>query len=174
MSLLNIETSRLILRPFTPDDAAAAAPLLRDPDVIHFMGATPLSEDDVAETIRGHRARYYERLGMGALAGVLKGTDHLVGRYALTLAEIEGVEELEVSYLTSVAYRRHGYAREAVQGILAAAWGEGRSRIVAVIRPDNTPSLRLAEGLGFRFEKYVQRDGIEMELHVAAPGGQAG
>jgi len=174
VSLLNIETSRLILRPFTPADAAVAAQFLRDPDVIRFMGATPLSDDEVAETIRGHAARYYERLGMGALAGVLKSTDHLVGRYALLRAEIEGAEELEVSYLTSAEYRRHGYAREAVQGILAAAWGEGRSRIVALIRPDNTASLRLAEGLGFQFEKDVQRDGIDMGLYVAAPRGDDG
>ena len=170
MSLLNIETSRLLLRPFTPDDAAAAAPFLRDPDVIRFMGATPLSIDEVAETIRGHQERYYERLGMGALAGVLKSTGALVGRYALLRAEIEGVEELEIDYLTSAAYRRHGYAKEAVRGILAAAWAEGKCRIVARIRPDNTPSLRVAQGLGFRFEKDVQRDGIRMELYVAAPG----
>jgi RimJ/RimL family protein N-acetyltransferase len=166
MSLLHLETARLILRPFVFADAPAAMELLRDPEVIRFMAAPEMSEDDVIQAIRGHTVRYYERLGMGALAGVLKDAGELVGRYSVQRVEIDGVEETEVTYMTSAQHRRRGFAREAVEALLGAAWSAGVARIIALIQPGNVASERLAEGLGFRFEKDAQRDGYAMRLYA--------
>jgi ribosomal-protein-alanine N-acetyltransferase len=174
VSLLRIETARLILRPWVPSDAAAGARFYRDPEVIRFMAATEVSEEEVAEAIRGHIVRYYERRGLGALAGVLKGTERIVGRYGLQYVELDGVEELEVSYLTSAEFRRQGLASEAVRALVAAAWREGRRRIVALIQPDNVASQRLAEGVGFRFERDVVREGLAMKLYAAEQRGPTG
>jgi ribosomal-protein-alanine N-acetyltransferase len=165
MSLLRIETPRLILRPFSPADAPAAVQLDADPDVIRFMLAPQFSEAEMAEVIARYAARYDEN-GCGMLAGVLKATGTLVGRYGVQRIPVDGVEELEVTYSTRREYRRQGYALEATEAVLAAAWHEGIPRLVGCIAPDNDPSVRLAERLGFRFERDVVLKETRMRLYA--------
>jgi RimJ/RimL family protein N-acetyltransferase len=57
----------------------------------------------------------------------------------------------EVGYEVFAPYRRQGYAREAVSGLLDwAARRHGAHTFLATIASDNEPSMRLALGLGFR------------------------
>jgi RimJ/RimL family protein N-acetyltransferase len=57
----------------------------------------------------------------------------------------------EVGYEVFAPYRRQGYAREAVSGLLDwAARRQGVRTFLATIATDNEPSMRLALGLGFR------------------------
>ena len=118
----------------------------RDLEVIRFMRAPQLSEPEMAEAIRRQAATYYERHQLGILAGILKSTGSLVGRYGLQYVEVEGVEELEVKYLTAAEHRRRGFASEALRGILLAAERERLSGVVALILSENMPSRRVAEG----------------------------
>lgn len=167
MSLLNIETARLILRPFVASDAVPLVRLYQDPDVIRFMKATRVSTDEMIANIRSHGERYYRDRGFGALAGVSKATGSLVGRYALMYSTVDGVEELNVSYLTAAEYRGQGLATEAVRALLDAAWAHGFSRVAALIFPENLPSQRVADRVGFRFERNVVFEGSTMRLYAA-------
>jgi ribosomal-protein-alanine N-acetyltransferase len=164
MSLLRIETPRLVLRPFSPADAPAVVQLDADPDIIHFMKAPQYSEAEMAEVLSRY-AKRYEETGFGMLAGVLKATSMLVGRYGVQRITVEGVEELEVTYSTRREHRRRGYALEATEAVLDAAWREGIPRLVGCIAPDNDPSLRLAERVGFHFERDVVYKETEMRLY---------
>jgi [ribosomal protein S5]-alanine N-acetyltransferase len=57
----------------------------------------------------------------------------------------------EIGYAVFAPFRRQGYAREAVSGLLEwARRRRGVHRFLASIAPDNEPSMRLALGLGFR------------------------
>lgn len=57
---------------------------------------------------------------------------------------------IEFGYAVLPAYRRKGYAREAATGLMEwARENHGVTRFVLSISPDNLPSRRLAEGLGF-------------------------
>ncbi|MCI0570186.1 MAG: GNAT family N-acetyltransferase [Myxococcaceae bacterium] len=59
--------------------------------------------------------------------------------------------EVELTYEVLPTWRRHGFARESVQALMAwAAHEQGAKRIAASIAPDNAPSRRLVEQLGFR------------------------
>ena len=165
MSLLRVETPRLILRPVEPEDAAAVVQMDRDPEVVRFMRAPQLSESEMAEAIRRQAARYYERHQLGILAGVLKSTGSLVGRYGLQYVQVDEVEELEVKYLTAADHRDRGFASEALHGILRAAKSEGVSRIVALILSENLPSRRVAEGAGFKLEKEINREGERVGVY---------
>jgi len=165
MSLLRIETPRLLLRPFSPADASAVVQLDADPDVIRFMRAPQFSEAEMAEVISRYAARYDEN-GFGMIAGVLKATGALVGRYGVQRITVEGIEELEVTYSTRREYRRRGYALEATQAVLEAAWREGVPRLVGCIAPDNDRSVRLAERLGLRFERDVVYKETEMRMYA--------
>jgi [ribosomal protein S5]-alanine N-acetyltransferase len=169
-SLLHVETARLRLRPLTPADALALLSLYRDPEVVRFMHTAGASESEERENIARHAERYYEKLGLGLLAGDLAPTSLLVGRYGLLRSKIDGVDETEVSYITAPEHRGKGYAAEAVRGLVDAAFARGIERLVAVILDDNVPSQRVAESVGFRLEKRVSyKEFGEVLLYAMEP-----
>ena len=78
----------------------------------------------------------------------------------------------EVGYRVEPEFRRQGYAREAVWALFDWAHRvHGVSRFVASISPDNEPSLKLAEGLGFRQvgEQMDEIDGLEYVFETTWP-----
>ncbi|HEX4861952.1 MAG TPA: GNAT family N-acetyltransferase, partial [Rhizomicrobium sp.] len=63
-----------------------------------------------------------------------------------------------------------GYATEAVKAILA--WAEkhfGKVRMVCIIAPENTPSLRVAERTGFREQTHTTYKGEPIILLERLP-----
>jgi RimJ/RimL family protein N-acetyltransferase len=72
---------------------------------------------------------------------------------------------VEVGYMTLPEHRRRGYAEEAVRGLIAwAATMPGVRGIRASVSPDNEPSLRLVEKLGFvqTGSQMDEIDGLEL------------
>jgi len=83
---------------------------------------------------------------------------------------------LEVGYRMLEAYRSRGIAGEAVKGLLDWAWRDaGVTTFRASIAPQNVPSLRLADRLGFQEvgRQVDEDDGEELVFEVAwpSPGG---
>ena len=77
---------------------------------------------------------------------------------------------IEYGYTVFSAFRRRGYAREACEALMQWAYQEHQvTRFVVSIRPDNIPSRRLAEQLGFKqIGSHVdEEDGLEniYEVH---------
>ena len=63
----------------------------------------------------------------------------------------DGDGRAEIGYTIFSSYRRRGYALEAIEAMFAwAQKEEGIARFRAAVGPDNVPSLRLVEKLGFR------------------------
>jgi GNAT superfamily N-acetyltransferase len=81
---------------------------------------------------------------------------------------------VEIGYRVDPAHRRRGYARAALQVLLARAAGEPDVHRVRVsIGPDNVPSSNLALQYGFRRigEQWDDEDGLE--LVYERPAGQS-
>lgn len=81
---------------------------------------------------------------------------------------------VEIGYQTAPAYRRRGYAIEAVRGLIANAFAHDEvSRVQASIRPDNEPSLALSAQLGFVRvgEQMDEIDGLEYVLELIREAG---
>ena len=73
-------------------------------------------------------------------------------------------DAVELGYAVYPAYRRRGYAVEAIKGLVSWAAAEhGIENFVMATEPENTPAIALAEKLGF--EKTAERvdpeDGLE-------------
>lgn len=84
---------------------------------------------------------------------------------------------LEIGYSVDPAYRRLGFAREALRAMLDwAAATHGVHRFVASISPTNEPSLRLAAFFGFvqTGSHMDEFDGLELELEATWPVAQPG
>lgn len=78
---------------------------------------------------------------------------------------------VEIGYAVDPAYRRRGYARAALEALLARAADEPEVRTVRVtISPDNVASLRLASQYGFTEvgEQWDDEDGLEIIYEVPA------
>jgi ribosomal-protein-alanine N-acetyltransferase len=151
-----VETKHLILRQFTPADAADNYRIYTDPDNMRFMGRQPDSVEFEREHILKHIANYYEKYGFGLWAAVLKENNRLIGRCGLLYQRIEETQELEVSYLIDKHFWGRGLATEAARASVALAFEKYEfSRIVALINPSNIASVRVAEKIGMRYERDV-------------------
>ncbi|MCW6004016.1 GNAT family N-acetyltransferase [Micromonospora sp. CPCC 205371] len=76
---------------------------------------------------------------------------------------------VEIGYTVDPAYRRRGFARAALEALLARAIRDPRIRTARVsIRPDNVPSYRLASQYGFVEvgEQWDDEDGLEIIYEV--------
>lgn len=99
------------------------------------------------------------------------GTRHAIGSIGFHGPPDER-GRLEVGYSVDPAYRRHGFAREAVTALFDWAYQtHGIETFVASISPDNEASLRLAAGFGFRQvgEQMDEIDGLELVLETRWP-----
>lgn len=78
---------------------------------------------------------------------------------------------VEIGYRIDPAHRRRGYARAALETLLARASREREVHCVRVsIRPDNLPSSALALQYGFRQvgEQWDDEDGLELVYEMPA------
>ena len=103
-------------------------------------------------------------------AVVLRERNRMVGHIGFhTAPDAEYLRELapggaELGYTIFPAFRRRGYAREAAEALMRWAREERAvPSFVVSIRPDNAPSLGLAERFGFRWvgSHIDEIDGLE-------------
>ncbi len=158
-------TKRLLLRPFAESDVEAMCRVLCDPEVMKFsMGV--MAAGDVAAWIEGC-VEDYARWGFGLRAVVLKTEGRVVGYCGLTELHIDGQTEIEVGYRLARGVWSRGYATEAATAVRDYGFGVlSLSRLVALVDPDNTASVRVAEKLGMRQEKDVMMPGYDHPDHL--------
>jgi [ribosomal protein S5]-alanine N-acetyltransferase len=151
------ETERLILRRFTPEDAADNYRIYTDPENMKFMGRQPDSVEFERYHIRRHIANYYDTHGFGLWAAVLKENKQLIGRCGLLYQQVEDRREVEVSYLIDRHHWGRGLATEAAREVVRLGFEKyGFPRIVAMINPENVASVRVAEKAGMRCGRRVK------------------
>jgi RimJ/RimL family protein N-acetyltransferase len=158
-----IQTERLGLREMTAADIDDMARMLGDPLVMRYY-ERPYTRDEAAEWI-DKSIRLYADKGYGMWAVHRLDTGEFVGDCGLTLQEVEDMTELEVGYHLLPGQWGHGYATEAAIASRDFAQRIGNERLVAIIAPDNTPSIRVAERVGMTFERTFQRRGIPRSLY---------
>jgi ribosomal-protein-alanine N-acetyltransferase len=91
-----LETDRLLLREFVPDDIDALAVVISDPETMRFY-PEPRDRAGVESWIERNRRRYRDD-GHGLWAMVLKSSGEVVGDCGLTRQTVDGVDEIEIGY----------------------------------------------------------------------------
>lgn len=154
-----LETARLILREFVPEDAEALALVLSDPETMRHYPA-PLDRTGVKEWIERNRRRYTDD-GVGLWAMVLKATGEMVGDCGIIRQQVDGDFLYEIGYHLRRDLWKQGLAAEAA--IACRAWGFAHlpaERLISLIRPENIPSQRVAERNGMTIWKDLQWRGL--------------
>jgi len=150
-----IQTERLRLRPWRKSDFRPYHALLQHPDVYKHFGPDPMGEEECWRRLAASIGMW-DLLGFGGWAVERSGDKKLIGTLSLFNAwralEPEFGEEPEMGWIFSSEVHGQGMAGEACRAVLG--WAEANLQptpIWAIIAPENAPSLKLAEKLGFEF-----------------------
>ncbi len=149
-----IETARLVLRTSVPEDLGAHAAMLGDPAVMrHLTGAGIPREDAWRRMLQG--PGLWAMLGFGYWSVERRSDGRYIGQLGFADFKRDMVPSLdglpEMGWLLTADAQGQGFAREGVEAALG--WADealNAPEIVAIISPDNAPSIRLAERTGFR------------------------
>ena len=149
MAIEPIETPRLRLRPFATDlsDLDALYEIQSDPEHMRFY-PHPFSREESRAWIERSLERQ-DRDGFSLWAIEDRQTDEFLGNCGPVAQLVDGAEEIELGWSVTPKRARQGIATEA-----ATAWRDrclgplGMEQVISLIRPENTPSRRVAEKIG--------------------------
>ena len=177
-----IDTPRLTLRRFRPDDLAFITRIHADPRVVRYLGTGLPRTPEQARAFLDNTLGTYERYAVGQLAVVRKSDGVTIGRSGLMFLEVElpphelpepraysrgaappGTRvalEHELGYTLDPAVWGNGYATEAAGAVFRYARNRlGLTRIISVIHAENAASLRVARAFGLEREDSVSMSG---------------
>ncbi len=146
-----LETPRLILREFDPEDLSGLYQLYEETDTTYIE---PLDQDKEAEMekLKSYIKYVYGFYGVGLWAACLKADGRMIGRCGIqvTFLEWEKEGDYEIGYMISGKYAGNGYASEVLRALVTYADEELEAkRVILQIHPMNSVSIHLAEKNGF-------------------------
>lgn len=147
LQIPHLETDRLVLRDFRPEDFESYASMMAHPDVTrHLMGGRPLSRIEAWQQMAMFIGHWVLR-GYGLWAVEERATGRFIGR--IGCLEPEGFPAFEIAYTLARSAWGRGYGREGAAAALRYARETLRqSKIASIIRPENRASIRIAQSLG--------------------------
>jgi RimJ/RimL family protein N-acetyltransferase len=161
MDIPTIQTARLVLRPWSPDDAEAWFRILQEDGVLrYFPDPTPPARKKADAYIAHHLAHWKEH-GYGHWAVAMPEDNRVIGWTGLEY--LPELSETEVAYLLSRTVWGHGFASEAAQAALEYGFeAAGLEAIIGLVHRDNIASISVLEKCGLKPADRVQLWGMEM------------
>jgi ribosomal-protein-alanine N-acetyltransferase len=154
-----LETPRLILREFVPDDADALARVLSDPETMRYYPA-PFDRAGVGQWIICNLRRYLAN-GHGLWALDLKSSGEMIGDCGITLQDVDGEPLPEIGYHLRRDLWGQGLASEAACACLDYGFTQLKADLlISLVRPENVPSCKVAERNGMKIWKETMRQGL--------------
>jgi len=164
MSLI-AETPRLEIATFSPSDTAFLHQLTGDANVMKYFPKV-LSYDETSDMLRKILDQYGS-YGYCFWKVMLKINGDFIGIAGILHQEVEGKIEAEISYRIVKKHWNNGYAIEAAEACVKYARTTlGKTRLISLIHPENTPSVRVAQKLGAQKEKSVSFIGTAHDVYV--------
>ncbi len=166
--MTTLSTARLRLRPMDEADAPFLLEILNEPAFIRNIGDRGVRTVEQAVTYMRERIiAQYERHGFGMGLVELTESGEPVG--ICGLIKRESLDDIDVGFSLLERYWSRGYAAEAATAVVNDARDVRKlARLVAIVAPHNTPSVRLVEKLGFHLEKKVRLTPDDDELLLFA------
>lgn len=148
----SIETARLHLQMFRPEDLDGLAALVADPDVMRYVGTgLPVTREE-SEIALESIIRHWDNHGFGRWAVIDKETREFAGYGGLR--SLMGTPE--VVYHFAKAYWGRGLATELVRASLRFGFEEQQfDSIVAIAKPGNAASIHVMAKAGLHYEMHT-------------------
>ena len=162
--MTTLETPRLRLRMFHEDDFDSYADMMADPEVMRYLPqGGPLPRPEAwrnMAAVLGH----WQLRGFGPWAVEEKAGGRLVGRIGPFCPA--GWPGLELIWAIRRQFWGQGFATEGARVALDYLFDQvGDDRVVSLIRPQNAPSIRVAEKIGEQFQGRMEFYGSEVLVY---------
>lgn len=162
----SIETPRLLLRQWRPEDREPFYRINSDPKVMeHFSGTLSRSESDqLVELAEAHFARHR----FGPFAAELRETEQFIGFIGISIPAFDApfMPAVEIGWRLEPAFWNRGLATEGARAVLRYAFDVLQLKeVVSFTVPDNFASRRVMEKLG------MTRDPADDFDHPRLPEG---
>jgi len=157
--MIALETDRLFLRRWgIPADVDAARSIFADPEVMRYIPAGVMSDEQIERMMGRFNAEIDER-GFGLWAVIERTSGRLVGESGLHVYAPTG--EVEIAWLYAKDVWGNGYATEAGAAILKYGFERADlGRIICLVDGRNRRSMAVADRLGFAYlgdDQYYER-----------------
>ena len=159
-----LETERLLLRPYQLEDLDDLHAMFSDPEHMRWY-PEPFSREGSLEWLERQIARHQTR-GYALWIVEDRETGEFLGTAGPALMLVEGVEEVEIGWHTRPGRKGEGIAPEA--GEAARDWAFANlevDHLIALVRPENRPSARVAEKIGMRVDREVDHKGLRHNVY---------
>ena len=144
-------SERLTYRRATVDDAAFMLELLTSPGWLKYIGDRSVYNlQDARQYIREKVLPDYQAPNRGTILAIRKSDGVILGNVGVY--NRPGLDNMDFGFAFLPQYHGQGYAYEA--GLAGLKWAEaqGHQELLAITLPENKPSLKLLEKLGFQRE----------------------
>jgi len=157
-----LETKRLFIRPIEPGDKEAVFSYRSQREVNKYQGFIPEVLSDVERFIANTAKEINTPGTWFQLVLILKETGTLIGDIGLHFPEADNLPDtVEIGYTLDSAFHGNGYATEALLAIIEnMKTSLGKKTFSASVEPENAPSIRVLERLGFCAEVSVNEEEI--------------
>ncbi len=144
-----LDTDRLILRKMNQTDFKTLHAMFSDTKTVKGC-FKPFTKDDTRSWILKSMESYAKK-GFGHYVVVRKKDGKIIGDVGLMMASVNGLQEVDFSYIIRADYRRKGYGIEAARACLEYAIYELKiQRIVTHMPVGNTGGQAVAIQLGMQ------------------------
>lgn len=165
-----LETGRLLLRKLTKNDANVIFSILSNIEVTRYYGKETFKNiEEAKEFIKYFQQKFNEKRGFRW--GIeLKETKQLIGTIGLD-SWVPKQRRADIGYELHPGYWKNGYAAEAAFKVISFGFQSLELiRIGAIVFPENEPSIKLLNKLGFQEEgmlrSYIFQNGVANDTYV--------
>jgi RimJ/RimL family protein N-acetyltransferase len=164
-----LETLRIALRQFVPEDIDDLYRLDGDPRVMHFFGGKPAPHAAVDASLR-RILRYYALYpDLGAWYATRRDTGAFIGWFCFKYAGRS--PDIEVGYRLVHRAWGQGFATEGATALVHYGFDDlGLQRIIGVTHPDNVASQRVLVKAGLVDSGWGRYYDQRLRLFVATSG----
>src|ERR1700681_2796971 len=155
-----LETDRLVLQRFTasPSESEFVLRLVNEPSYLQNIGDKGVRTLEQAATyLLEGPIKSYQLHGHGLYLVVLKESQQLVGTCGLL--KRDQFPDADLGYAFLPEFWSQGFAYESASAVVD--FGKhtlGLSRIIALVAPANSPSIKLLKKLGFSYSEQVKME----------------
>lgn len=163
-----LETERLLLRRFTPDDVDNLVALDADPAVMRYLsGGAPTPREMIERDVLPRWLAYYDRApGFGHWAAVARAGWEFLGWFGFHPTVGDDPAEVELGYRLRQAAWGKGYATEGSRALIRRGFTElGVRRVIASTYEDNIGSRRVMEKVGLTLVRSYRPTLEELAAH---------
>jgi RimJ/RimL family protein N-acetyltransferase len=166
-----LETPRLVIRQWLPEDCLRLRPLVTDPRVLKYIGnAEPWSDDRLKNFVNGG-IEHAKTRGWVLWPLIYKADSNLIGFCGFNSAF---APEDEIGWWLLPDYWGRGLATEAAKAVLEYGFRTFKfPRVISVAQPANTPSTRIMQKLGMHFDRSFVHQGKDVVSYAINNPGTA-